>query len=280
MEIYLINDTTATIEVRDLHGVNILSQESLDILSLYPYEWVERSNDLKTYVTNGDIIINDGVKNLTPEEGVEMLLTQTIYGSRHPLVQHTDLGNPPSDKHTVIKRNKDTQSYEWEEFPPNVNNLGLPIFPNELSDKDDAGVLTSDGTAFVWAKYFEHGNGVATAGGINFTMSDHQSRDYVANANRTWVTIRSFIYDGTNLWIPEKFAIIASRAGQVTTGYARLFDYTNGNEIAQIEWTDELKSVYINSTLQNLPQGQAIFELQTKTSNNGREIRSHYMALF
>lgn len=125
------------------------------------------------------------------------------------------------------------------------------------------------------------GGGIAVSRGINFTMSDHQSHDYVANGDITYLTLRSFLYDGTTIWTPEKFSVIGSMANaSAVTGYARLYDYTNNNQIIEVTWGVVNKNVYTSSVISNLPTSPAILELQTKTENRGKDIRLHYMALY
>ena len=141
------------------------------------------------------------------------------------------------------------------------------------------GLLISDGTAFTWAQHFAHGGGKSTGGGINFTMSDHASHDYVANGDNTYTNIRTFIYDGSQHWLPGKFSIIASLSAS-TTGYARLYDYTNNNEICEVSFTNITKGLYTTIDLQNIPTNESIIELQTKVAQKGRDIRLHFMALY
>ena len=278
MQVYITNDSTSEIQIDDLRGLILDVGETLNLSDHFAYTIYTASENLKNYVLAEMIIVNDGIKDLTPEEGFEHLTIETVYEARHPLEEHTNIVPPPTDKHTILRRNKDTLSYEWVKHPQDFqDNEDIPEFPTQ--EIPEYGLLGSDGTSYVWLNYY-HGGGLTTQSGISFTMSDHQSRDYVANGDRTWVSIRSFVFDGTNLWTPKKFAVISSRAGKSTTGYARLFDYTNGLEIAQIAWTAEDKQIYINSNLQNLPTGEAIIEFQTKTAKNGRDIRTHYMALY
>lgn len=151
---------------------------------------------------------------------------------------------------------------------------------NKLVELDDVSdppgeheneMLVSDGTSIVWIDHLPNA--------INFTMSDHAAHDYVGNISTSYVTIRSFVFSGTNIWTPTKFVIIGSMSKSGATGYVRLFDYTNNNEIVVINYSAELKQIYSNENLSNLPSSQAIFELQLKTGTNGTAVRTHYMAL-
>ena len=152
----------------------------------------------------------------------------------------------------------------------------LDDIPHPPQDGEDY-LLQYDGTAYIWITHDELESGVAS--GITFGMSDHASRDYVGNSDSSGYTVmRSFIYDGS--FTADNFTIIASRAGQPATGTARIYDYTNNQVIATVTWSDENKAYYTTTNITNLPTGTAIFELQTITSQNGREVRIHYMALY
>ena len=148
MDVILINDTTASISIGDLYGMVIDSTEEMDILDKYPYGRVSQSDNLKGYVSDGDIIINDGIKNLTPEEGVEHLTLETMYEAKHILSKHTDISNPPDSPQSVIK-SIDSTSYQWIKFPTNLEDLeDIPDHPN-----DGIKILSFDGTAYIWASY-------------------------------------------------------------------------------------------------------------------------------
>jgi len=240
--IILKNDSTAVITIQDINGVTVDIGESLHILDLFPYEYISRSLILKQYVSNGDIIVNDGTKDLIISDALMQLNVETQYEAQHILTKHTD----------------------------------VPPYPNDGIKR----ALTHDTTALIWNEFKDQsGPNGSLLEGINFTMSDHQAHDYVANGNETYRKIRSFIFDGTDSWTPVGFATIVSLA-KAGTGYARLYDSTHNLIIAETTWNTIIKTMYFNSSIINLPDHRSIIEFQTRTSKKGTDVRSHFMALY
>lgn len=114
---------------------------------------------------------------------------------------------------------------------------------------------------------------------IDFTLSDHSSHEYIYNNSTSWIVGRSFIFDGTSIWTPKKFSVIASLK-KAATGTVRLYDATNNNYISEISWTDVDKTIQSTETFINLPTETALIEIQLKTSNQGNDARLHYLALY
>ncbi len=156
------------------------------------------------------------------------------------------------------------------------------IFDSDLSagEKDDLDTLISVHNSVTTCDLEINANHSAN-NGVNFTMSDHAAHDYVETATTVWTTIRSFIYAGTAAWIPENFLLITSMSkSNSESGTARLFDFTNNNEISLInEWTGTGKQFY-KSSLDNLPLTESLIELQVKSTSGGTGARVHYMALY
>ena len=114
---------------------------------------------------------------------------------------------------------------------------------------------------------------------ISFPLNDN-STDYIYNKKTDWKVGLTFIYEGSNVWIPKKFSIIASMESSGDIGSARLFDQTNNKEICIITWTNESKILLSTETFYNLPNTETLIELQFKTSNKKNEVRLHYLALY
>lgn len=156
--------------------------------------------------------------------------------------------------------------------------------PHDLDDHVDVPtpskpdvLLVFDGTSYVWE---DHIGGESIISGISFTMSDHAAHDYVGTATTSYTNIRSFVYDGTSIWTPKSFAIIASLSKAGASGSARLYDYTNNNEIEVISWSNLNKEIITSSSLINLPVNQALIELQVLINSPGTDARVHYMAFY
>ncbi len=139
-------------------------------------------------------------------------------------------------------------------------------------------LLVFDGTSYVWQDHIAPGESIIS--GISFTMSDHAAHDYVGTATTSYTNIRSFVYDGTGIWTPKNFSVIASLSKTGATGSARLYDFTNNNEIAVLNWTNLNKQIITTGSLSNLSTGQSLIELQVSINANGTDARLHYMALY
>jgi len=135
-------------------------------------------------------------------------------------------------------------------------------------EQEEAGTVTISG-----------GGGGSSAAPEISSMMGNTDVDYVEEGGTVNVVARSFYYTGTGDWTPTTWGIVASRGGTATTGYARLYDVTNSQEIATLSWTDEAKAYYSTSSLSNLPSSAAIIEVQYRSSTNNRYVRIHYMIL-
>ena len=115
---------------------------------------------------------------------------------------------------------------------------------------------------------------------FDFAVRD-QSKDYFEVNSTAWLVAVSFPFPGTDETFPTLFEIVGSRNGTQGAGEARLYDLTNSQEIAFLSWTTTEKSVYQDLSLQNLPTGDALFEVQMRKSGGGGadKIRMHSCVL-
>jgi hypothetical protein len=90
----------------------------------------------------------------------------------------------------------------------------------------------------------------------------------------TYTTLGRFTFLGTNiLTVPKaaKFILWAGESGG--SHYARIYDLTNANVIAEVgPFSGQTVTVQTDSTLTNLPTGEAIFEVQIRDAN-GKKAR-------
>jgi len=242
MEVYIINDTTSSIEINDLNSLMIDPEETLDIMNQFSYSYISASIDLTNYVLAGHIIVNNGIKNLSPEDGAEHLDIETVYEAKHEILEHTDMP--------------------------------------DLLDGIEKQVLVSDSTSFNWVEYIEGGGSGSGSHNCSFIIGQHEA-DFVQLDKTDYIIVRSFIFEGTDSWTPSNFGIIASKekddAGKF--GNARLYDPVNNNEICTLEWEAKDKAFYTTSSLQNLPANKSIIEFQMRASAR-MKIRIHYIALY
>jgi len=179
-------------------------------------------------------------------------------------------GNSDLSSMLGISHVSDITNYESKKTLLSLDDVPTP------SNTETLKLLASTNDSIVWIDHDLTGSN----SGINFTMSDHASHDYVGTKSTSWTNIRTFIYADTTLWTPSNFLIVSSLSKNKGTAYARLFDYTNNNVIALISWTNSNKEIKINNTLNNLPSSLSIIELQAMSSTSGTEARTHYMALY
>lgn len=107
----------------------------------------------------------------------------------------------------------------------------------------------------------------------------HPNQDYEEEESTSWVVLASFVFPGYNILNASLFEIVASRNGDTGLSACRLYDYTNNQQIAYIEWSAEGKDRYIDTNLTNLPQSSsAIFEVQVKRIS-GSKTRFHASTL-
>ena len=233
MIINLINDTASTIQIDDLHGFTIYADETIDILDRYPIGQIISSQELKTLVTNGSIIINDGTDNLDYINGLKHINIDTKYEAIHNIVDHPDLPTPDNDSiDRILVRSNDTN--RWVNYSDLVNNTG-------------------------------------SISGINIALGDG-NKDYTKASHSHYTIIRSFEYDGTSVWTPTMFSAITSRKGSKGTGYIKLSDYITGNIICELNWENTTKEFIQTESLSNLPINRSVLELQVKTSGGETRI--------
>lgn len=84
----------------------------------------------------------------------------------------------------------------------------------------------------------------------------------------TYLTIGYFVFPGTSVYNPNIFHMIGSRSAASGSSNLRLYDQTNAQQIALINYTATPVAVY-SSSLSNLPTGQAIFSVQANRSGGG-----------
>lgn len=82
----------------------------------------------------------------------------------------------------------------------------------------------------------------------------------------SWEIMRSFRFPGTGVVTPSVFRCIVSRTGTTQQVDVRLYDFTNAQVIAEITVTATGKAIYSDTSLQNLPASEAIFEVQAMKS--------------
>lgn len=94
----------------------------------------------------------------------------------------------------------------------------------------------------------------------------------------TFFAGRYFLFRGTDiLGTPTSVKIFGAATttdGQV--GTIQIYDETNDNVIAEVLMSGTTNVLYTDSTLQNLPTGESMFQLRAKTDQDNKRLMIHY----
>ena len=235
------NDSTSVITIDDL-GIEISESGEVTLSDISNLSEIISSIDLKSLVSSGSIIINNGINDLNISDGLKYISLSTDYEDQynvtHDILQH------PKIQH------------------PEQSNVPLSLLYNDTTGFTFIEALTSQ---------------TAARPSIAAALGGHET-DHVSTATDTYQTIRSFFYEGTSVWTPTRFRVIADIGKAGETGYARVYDVTNNLQIAEVSFTNTVKSVHITTTITNLPTGEALLELQTMGTKK-EDVRCYYAEL-
>lgn len=101
---------------------------------------------------------------------------------------------------------------------------------------------------------------------VNFSYSSQTAKTFKTHSS-TFEKTTPFCFPGTNKANPTMTRIVGFTQQASTTMTARVFDVTNGNEIAQMTINDVDVTMAEDTALTDLPSGVAMFEVQIKSSN-------------
>ncbi len=107
-------------------------------------------------------------------------------------------------------------------------------------------------------------------------MSDIQ-KEYIEVKGSSYTVVGSFAFLGTGTDTPTKFVVTGSREDSSGVVYCRIWDGTNGKEIAILSFTPKSKATYETTSFSNLPAALATFEFQVRET--GSTARIHSMGL-
>lgn len=115
-EIHIINDTDAVIEISDL-SITIAAGETIDMSDYGSALEIAESNDILPYIASGQLIVNDGLKDLDSATALRTITGHTIAGvtdrnsgklrvhqtSRQPgtRIYFTGSADDPLDPHSI-----------------------------------------------------------------------------------------------------------------------------------------------------------------------------------
>ena len=234
------NITESDKMIEDL-GISIPALDQVDLSELFRLYEICGSHNLKSLIENDYFIINDGTSDLNKECSLNCICVETHYQDETNVDAHN------LDEHVDVPEKPTSGNKilevvngicQWS-ITPDLNSVGLR--------------------------------------GITVNVV-HPNQDYEEEESTSWVVLASFVFPGSDILNATLFEIVASRNGSTGLSACRLFDFTNNNEIAYIEWSSENKAKYSDNTLSNLPQSSAIFEVQVKRVT-GSKTRFHASTL-
>jgi len=116
------NVTQNDIEISDMYGTTIPSSSQLTLTESLPYPIIENSQNLKTYVQDGDIVINDGVQDLSVNNGLKHLRISTYYETPRNIFDLDDVPEHPGEN-KILSTSSD--SLVWSDNTGNTGNTDI-----------------------------------------------------------------------------------------------------------------------------------------------------------
>lgn len=110
----------------------------------------------------------------------------------------------------------------------------------------------------------------------------NNGNDYIAHNSTTPLVACSFAYTGKLDRVLSTFKVTVSRSGTIGSATIILYDYTNNNEICRIDdITTDIKHIRNNFNLQNLPNNEAVLEVQIlKNTTQSKNIQLHCIEVY
>ena len=94
--------------------------------------------------------------------------------------------------------------------------------------------------------------------------------NYRQISSKSWQSIATLYYPGANDALIDIMRVYGFMSTSDKTGYLRLYDMTNHNIIAEVNFNGNTATeLQIDSAMENLPTEGATIEVQAKVGNNG-----------
>jgi hypothetical protein len=152
------------------------------------------------------------------------------------------------------------------------------LWINTVTNRMWACLNASVGAA-VWRPIGEDDTSVGSRSGIDISFYT-SSTPYIEVNSTSPQVIGRFTFPGTSATNPSSFKLIGSRNAANGTATVDIFDLTNGNVVGQINYTSSTITIYTDTTLVNLPTGEAIFEMRAYKSGGGASnVRVHFVSV-
>jgi len=200
----------------------------------------------------------------------------------HAIDEHTDIPTKPTTGDYILEVKDGTPT--WVDSTAFINHEH--IHNHDLDDLTDVPtkptsgnkILESQSGTLTWIDTPSSGGG--GSGDIHVTFGNDSGHKNTG-CQTTWAVMREFIFPGsTSVGTPQYCKIIAWVNKDNYPGSIRLYDRTNNNTIAEwLNFDNEDEEVKADNSLQNIPTGEAVLEIQAKAGGNGSS-KSVYISAF
>jgi len=239
------NNTESPISINDLSGVTVDSTSQLTLTDIFYFCDIAKSVNLKTYVSNGNIIINDGSSDLSISNGLNHVsikssynitreINQSVYFGHH-LDDHLDVASPPIGTDRFLE-SQDGTSYNW------------------INIKDKYKMYRS----------------------INFSFTSSERSNAIIIKTTSWQEIADFIFMGTDLLgIVTQVKIIAHMEySNSSRGSFKIVNYNTGDIYCLLDEqiAGTAQTIYTMSDSLVFPETETLMGIQSKTSSSGKGV--------
>jgi hypothetical protein len=291
------NTTSGTITFPDLGGFYVVASGTETLSDHFKNQYLETSTDLAGSIQSGDIVINDGEKDLTVQQGlfhVKDLSFQKIleYLAGLTVVGLADTPNDYSEtkyfRSTASgtewitltdlfydKTGIDTISGTLQTIIDNLNLVDLIDIPD---DYDEGNYLKSTVSGTEWSDIPQ--SGIGTVKHYHTLFYHDESHPHAVVEGAIYVVLTNMVFLGTNSTPVNtiKLALSGDSDKDDCNGSMQIYDLTNNNEIIEFGWSgmrENIWEIVTASGMSNLPTTEAIFELRTKSTNGKKSYLTH-----
>lgn len=151
------NTTGSSVLIEDL-GIEVDAAGQLDLSELFDFEDISNSDDLKSLVSNGTLIINDGASDLSISDGLDQIYHQTVYED-----SFEDGGSGSLTELTSVQIRRTTGlalTTSWQDITFDTTDIENNIALLEHSDVDlDRILIKSTGHYFLYYSFTVRSSG-------------------------------------------------------------------------------------------------------------------------
>jgi len=136
------NITQNDIEISDMYGTYIPANNQVTLTEQLPYPIIENSQDLKTYIQNGSIVINDGTTDLNIQNSLNHLRISTYNEIPKKLI---DLEGIPTPSNNRFLSSINENEFQWITKEEINSSIGIIINLQKNRNINNATWLNNNG---------------------------------------------------------------------------------------------------------------------------------------